>query len=122
MLKSILPAGFNAVDVVSLSKLPSLVLWGVAVALFAAVVIGFLATDGAPVKVRAGLLALRVALACAVMALLLEPGLRLMATSREANRIVVAVDTSGSMAEDEAGTTRIKRAAQAADEIVKDVL
>lgn len=117
--------GFNAADVTSLSRLPHLVLAGAAVAMAAAVAMGFLATSGAPPRVRAGLLALRTALALAVMALLLEPGLRLMATSREANRVVIAVDVSGSMAETDgsgaASPTRAQRAAVAAQQIVADV-
>ncbi len=124
MWKHFLPEGFNAVDVVSLSRLPAVVLVVVSVALAAAVVLSFFATHGAPPRVRAGLLALRAGLALALLALVLEPGLRLMATSREANRVVVAVDTSGSMAETDGdgGTAREKRAAQAAGDIVKDLL
>lgn len=120
-LSSILPAGYNAADVVSLSRLPVVVLVAAAVALTAAVALGHGATRGAPWKVRAGLMSLRTGLALAVMALLLEPGLRLMATSREANRVVVAVDTSGSMAEAEDDRSRVQRAAAAAQQIVDDL-
>lgn len=120
-LSSILPEGYNAADIVSLSRLPVVVLAGAGVALAAAVALGHLATRGAPWKVRAGLFALRAALALAVLALLLEPGLRLMATSREANRVVVAVDTSGSMAEEEGEHTRVQEAARAAQRVVEDL-
>lgn len=126
-LSSILPDGFNTADVVSLSRLPAIVLAGAAIALAAAVGLSHLATRGAPARVRAGLFVLRAALALAVMALLLEPGLRLMSTSREANRVVVAVDTSGSMAEKDAGDgigsrTRAQQAATAAQQIVDDLV
>jgi uncharacterized membrane protein len=119
-LSSILPPGFNAAEVVSLSRLPALVLGAAAVALAAAVGLGWLATRGAPLRVRVGLLLLRAGLALAVLALLLEPGLRLMATSREANRIVIAIDTSGSMGEAEGDRTRAQQAAAAARQIVDD--
>src|SRR4051812_7973510 len=121
-MRHFLPEGFNAVDVVSLTRLPLGVVVAAACALAAAVALGFLATAGAPVKVRAGLLALRSGLALAIFALVLEPGIRLMATSREANRVIVAVDASASMAEDESGKTRAQRAADAALEVQRDLL
>lgn len=114
--------GFNAADITSLSRLPTYVLAGAAVGLGLAVIVSFLATTGAPPRVRVVLLALRTTLALAVMMVLLEPGLRLMATSREANRVVVAVDVSGSMNEkDGATTTRMQTAAVAAQQVVDDV-
>ena len=122
MLRHVLPEGFNAVDIVSLTRLPVVVVVAVGLALAAATALGFIATAGAPTRVRAGLLALRSGLALAVFALVLEPGLRLMATSREANRVVVAVDASGSMGEDEGGRTRAQRAADAALEVQRDLL
>lgn len=115
--------GYNDANITSLSMLPGVVLGGAAVALAAAVLLGFWATSGAPPRVRVGLLFLRFALAIAVMALLLEPGLRLMATSREANRVIIALDVSGSMAEtDGAGsTTRAQRGAITAQQIFNDL-
>jgi uncharacterized membrane protein len=116
--------GFNDAELTSLSSLPGIVLGGTAVALAAAVALGFLATRGAPPRVRAALLALRTSLALAVMTLLLEPGMRLMATSREANRIVIAVDVSGSMAESlpGSGATREQQAVAAARQVINDVV
>ena len=114
-------AAFNAREVVVLSQLPGWVLGVAAVALLGAVLLGARATRGAPTSVRIGLLTLRVLLCAGVVALLLEPGLRLMATSREPNRVVVAVDASASMATDEDGQTRARRAAAAARDILADL-
>src|SRR5690606_1132594 len=79
-------------------------------------------TRGAPLKVRLGLLAARAAFALGLFALLLEPGQRLMAKSREANRVVVAVDVSESMALSDGGsTTRVRQALDAARALEQDL-
>lgn len=112
---------FNASEVVALTRLPT---WGVALlalALAAAVLLGALATRGAPAAVRAGLLSMRVLLCAGVVALVLEPGLRRMATSVEPNRVVLVLDASASMATDEGGTTRARQAAAAARALVDDL-
>lgn len=113
---------FNASELVALTRLPSWVIAVVALVLALALVLGTRATRGAPTSVRAGLFALRAAACAGVVALLLEPGLRLMATSKEANRVVIAVDTSASMGEDEGGRTRMRAAAAAAHELVDELV
>lgn len=114
-------AAFNARELVALTRLPAWVIAVVAVALLVAVALGAHATRGAPLGVRGGLLALRAALCLGVLALLLEPGLRLMATSKEPNRVVIAVDASASMAEDDDGRPRARRAADAARALLDDL-
>lgn len=114
-------AAFNASELVALTKLPAWAIGGVMLVLAAAVLLGALATRGAPAAVRTGLLSLRVLLCAGVVAVVLEPGLRLMATSVEPNRVVIAIDTSASMAEDDAGRSRMQRAGAAAQELIDDL-
>ena len=111
---------FNATQLVALTRLPALVL--VVAALALALWLSLRGTRGAPRDVRVGLFALRALLGLAVLALLFEPGLRKMATSREANRVVIAVDTSESMAHDDgSGQTRVGRALAAKRQIEADL-
>lgn len=114
-------ATFNASELVALTRLPGWVIAAVALALVLALVVGARATRGAPPAVRAGLLALRAALCAGVVVLVLEPGMRLMATSKEHNRVLIAVDVSASMSEDDDGRSRARRAADAAKALVDDL-
>jgi len=112
---------FNDWDLTSLSSLPSGALAAAAVVLVVAVALSWNSTRGAPMPTRAGLLALRVLLAVAVFVVLLEPGRRLMATSREPDRVVVAVDVSASMSVGEGDRQRARIAARAARTILDDL-
>lgn len=114
-------AAFNASELVALTRLPGVAIAAIVAALGVAVVLGALATRGAPTAVRVGLLSLRVLLCAGVVALVLEPGLRLMATSVEPNRVIIAIDASASMTEKDGDTTRAQRAAVAARELVADL-
>ena len=92
---------FNTTQWVSLSRMPFW-LWGlIAVAMVFSLWLSWRGTRGAPVRTRVSLLALRTLAVGGVVVLLAEPGLRKLATSKEANRVVIAVDTSGSMAQKE---------------------
>ncbi len=112
---------FNDSDLTALTTLPTAALVVAASALLAAVAMSWLSTRGAPLRLRLGLFALRVLLVIGVFVVLLEPGRRLLATSREPDRVVVAVDTSASMAVGEGDQQRIKLAARAALAVVDDV-
>jgi uncharacterized membrane protein len=115
------PVAFNDSDLVALTTLPPAVLVAAAMALVAAVALSWLSTRGAPQRLRIGLLALRVLLVVAVFVVLLEPGRRLLATSREPDRVVIAVDTSASMSVGEGDKQRSRQAARAALAVVDDV-
>jgi uncharacterized membrane protein len=128
LLDTLLAAGpvaepaFNATELTALTRLPSWALGLVGVVLLATVVASTLNTRGAKGSVRLALTALRLLLAISVMALLLEPGLRRMATSREANRVILAVDTSQSMAQvDDDEPPRVRQAVAAAEELAKEL-
>lgn len=112
---------FNDWDLVSLSTLPSAVLWAAAAALVVAVLLSWQSTRGAPLSTRLPLLALRVLLVVVVFVVLVEPGRRLMATSREPDRVVVAVDVSASMSVGEGPAQRSRVAARAARAILTDL-
>ena len=86
---------FNDSDLTALTTLPTAALVVAASALLAAVAMSWLSTRGAPLRLRLGLFALRVLLVIGVFVVLLEPGRRLLATSREPDRVVVAVDDDG---------------------------
>ena len=112
---------FNDWDLTSLSSLPTSALAAAAVILLVAVTLSWHSTRGATTTTRAGLLALRVLLAVMVFVVLLEPGRRLMATSREPDRVVVAVDVSASMSVGEGERQRARIAARAARTILDDL-
>lgn len=113
---------YNASELVALTNLPPYALALAAAAGVVAVWLSFRGTRGAPMKVRLGLLAARAAFALGLFALLLEPGQRLMAKSREANRVVIAVDVSESMALTDGGsTTRMRQALDAARALEQDL-
>ncbi len=117
--------GFNARELVALTHWPDWAIAAFAVVLLVQLATSFSATRGAPPRVRSGLLALRALATAGLFALLLEPGLRLMATSRDPNRVVVALDVSASMAEgskpEGGGTTRVVEGARAAKEVIADL-
>lgn len=115
------PDAFNAWDLTSLSSLPSWAFVGVAAVLAVAVVWSWQSTRGAPTTTRVGLLALRSALAVLLFIVILEPGRRLMATSREPDKVIVAVDTSTSMAVGEGSAQRGRVAARAALAVLDDL-
>jgi len=113
---------FNARELTSLTELP-----GWAIGLAALLCAGSLwwsgvGTRGAPFQVRAGLVALRAGFLTGVVVLLAEPGLRLMEKSHEANRVVIALDTSESMAKTDAdGASRSVIGARAVQALVRDL-
>ena len=115
------PVAFNDSDLTALTTLPTAMLVAAALTLLAAVALSWLSTRGAPMRLRVGLLTLRIALVVCVFVALLEPGRRLLATSREPDRVVIAVDTSASMAVGEGDQQRIKLAARAALSVIDDV-
>lgn len=115
---------FNDSELIFLTRMPA---WALALAV---VMLGFSlwlssrSTRGAPASTRLLLLGLRATLLTTVFFLLLEPGQRLLATSREANRVVIAVDTSSSMAETDgqgAGQNRLRRAIAAGEALMADL-
>lgn len=113
---------WNDSDLTSLTALPA---WALAVAgclLVGALFLSTTSTRGAPLRLRGGLFALRLLLCAAVFIVLLEPGRRLLATSREPDRVVVAVDVSASMAIGEGSEQRVKQAAVAAEAVVDDAV
>jgi uncharacterized membrane protein len=115
------PEAFNAWDLTSLSSLPSWVFVVVAAALSLAVAWSWHSTQGAPNSTRLGLLALRASVALALLVLVCEPGRRLMATSREPDRVIVAVDASMSMSVGEGASQRARVAAKAARAVLDDL-
>jgi uncharacterized membrane protein len=116
------PQAFNDWDLTVLTPLPTAVLAAAAVVLVGALALSTSTTKGAPLRLRGTLFALRVLLSLAVFVVLLEPGRRLLATSREPDRVVVAVDVSGSMAVGEGSAKRSVVAARAAKDVVDDVV
>jgi uncharacterized membrane protein len=112
---------FNASELASLTGLSGWVLGACALAAAGSLWLSAIGTRGAPTRVRVGLVALRAGFLLGLLVLLLEPGLRLMEKSREANRVVMLVDTSASMANSDEGTTRAQRAARAADQLQDDL-
>lgn len=92
---------FNTTQWVSLSRMPAWLWTLIAAALAFSLWLSWRGTRGAPVQTRASLLLLRALAVGGVVVLLTEPGLRKLATSKEANRVVIAVDTSGSMGQKE---------------------
>jgi uncharacterized membrane protein len=112
---------FNDWDIVATSTWP---LWAHGLA---AIVVGtglyfsWTSTRGAPVRLRVGLSVLRTLWALLLLVALWEPGRRLLATSKEPDRVIVAVDTSASMASGAGSRQRIRQAATAALAIVEDV-
>jgi hypothetical protein len=89
---------YNDWRLVSLSPFPAWALVAIAVAIAAGVYLSSLALrrETRPSR-RWLLLALRAVAALALVALLLEPGQRLMQTTRVKNRVAVLLDRSGSM-------------------------
>lgn len=123
-MEPVAPVGtpaFNDWDLTSLSLLPTGAIAAAAVVLVVAVALSWQSTRGAPTATRAGLLLLRALLAVAVFVVLLEPGRRLMATSREPDRVVIAVDVSASMSVGDAERQRSRVAARAARTILDDL-
>ncbi|MDP2345773.1 MAG: glutamine amidotransferase [Deltaproteobacteria bacterium] len=112
---------FNDWDLTSLTSLPTSVLVAAACLLVGALALSTTSTRGAPLRLRAGLFLLRLLLCAAVFFVLLEPGRRLLATSKVPDRVVIAVDTSASMSVGEGNAQRIREAAIAAQDIVDDV-
>ncbi len=123
MLSSSMPEtpAFNDWDLTSLSSLPTSVLVAAACTLLGALALSTTSTRGAPLRLRASLFLLRFLLCAAVFLVLLEPGRRLLATSREPDRVLIAVDTSASMSVGEGAEQRVRVAARAAQEVVDDV-
>lgn len=120
-MKPLADGAFNDWDLVSLSTLPPAILAVAAAMLVITVAVSWRSTRGAPSTTRAGLIVVRALLAVAVFVVLLEPGRRLMATSREPDRVVVAVDVSASMSVGEGDRQRSRVAARAAKEILDDL-
>ena len=122
---SAVPEGFNARELVALTHLPRMGLIVVAAVLVTALALSLRATRGATLSTRVGLFVLRALLMLAVFALVLEPGLRSLATSRDANRVVIALDTSESMSEVNASVSssdsREQQGARAALALVDDL-
>jgi uncharacterized membrane protein len=114
--------GFNATELVALTRLPGWAITLAGLALAVALYWSWRATRGAPRRLRILFLGFRTLLAVSLLVLLLEPGVRYMATSREANRVVLAVDLSASMAEDAGGKQSRARVALEAAEKVRDQL
>ena len=115
------PETWNALQLTSLSHTPVWLTATLAALLLGALALSLLASRGAPTRIRAGLFTLRALLSLAILFLLLEPGVRLLSTSKEPNRVVIAVDTSASMAVSDAGRTRMQRAASAAQALLDDL-
>jgi uncharacterized membrane protein len=92
-------SGYNAWRLVSLSPIPA---WALVLLVLAAIASVVLAQRGLRKESRRGrrwaLLALRTLAALSAVFMLLEPGVRLLQTTRVKNRLAVAVDRSGSMA------------------------
>lgn len=123
-MEPVAPVGtpaFNDWDLTSLTSLPTAVLATAALILVVAVALSWNSTRGAPSGTRLGLLVLRALIAVAIFVVLLEPGRRLMATSREPDRVVVAVDVSASMSVGEGERQRARIAARAARAILDDL-
>ena len=102
---------FNTTQWVSLSRMPYWLWAMVAAALAFSLWLSWRGTRGAPLQTRASLLVLRTLAVSGVVVLLAEPGLRKLATSKEANRVVIAIDTSSSMAQkDNDSSDRLQQA------------
>lgn len=113
---------FNATQWVSLSRMPAWMWFGVAGALILSLWLSWRGTRGAPPKTRLALFLLRTLMVGGVAILLAEPGLRKLATSKEANRVVIAVDTSASMAQTEKDqASRVQLALQLKARLEKDL-
>ncbi|MBM4281308.1 MAG: hypothetical protein FJ137_11305 [Deltaproteobacteria bacterium] len=124
MLHDVTPAPdtpFNDWDIVATSAWPAWVHALAVVAVVFALALSWTSTRGAPLRLRLGLLSLRAVLGALLVCLLLQPGRRLLATSRQPDRVVVAVDTSASMAVGEGNQQRVRRAATAALAVIDDV-
>ncbi len=112
---------FNDWDLTALSPLPAWVLGAAAGVLLLALAMSWQSSRGGPLRLRVALLLLRASLLGLVFVALLEPGRRLLQTSREPDRVVVAVDTSASMAVGEGQAQRSRVAAAAAKRILEDL-
>lgn len=112
---------FNAHAVTFLTPLPAWALGLIALGLAGQLALHVTSTRGAPTRLRAGLFALRALLAVLVLLLVLEPGRKSMQTTREPNRVIIALDASSSMAEKEDGVARATLAAQAAERLVAEL-
>lgn len=115
------PPVWNDQDLTALTSLPTWALAAVGCVLLGGLVLSTTSTRGAPLKLRGGLFALRLLLCVAVFVVLLEPGRRLLATSKESDHVIVAVDTSGSMSVGEGSSQRVRQAAAAALDVVDDL-
>ncbi len=91
---------------VSLSRWPGYALWGAGLLLLGALYLSYRAVRGAPRPVVVGLLILRALLAGLVFAVILEPGVRDLDTTPEPNLVILAVDSSASMAEPDGASGR----------------
>ena len=116
------PVAFNDWDLTSLTTLPTPALLAAGSVLLGALALSTTSTRGAPGPLRLLLFSLRLALCVAVFFVVLEPGRRLLATSKEPDRVVVAVDTSSSMGVGEGSNQRMRQAAAAAKDLVDDVV
>jgi uncharacterized membrane protein len=112
-----LPEGFNAARLALLTRLPWWVLAFSAALLLVSLWWHWQSTQGAPRRVRWGLLGLRLGAVAALFVLICEPGIRLLAKSRIANRVVVALDRSASMGGEH--QDRIRAGAKAALEVTE---
>jgi uncharacterized membrane protein len=112
---------FNDWDLTTLSDLPAWVLGAAGGVLLLALALSWQSSRGAPWRLRLPLLTLRGAMVLLVFVTILEPGRRLLHTSREPDRVVVAVDTSASMAVGEDSAQRSRTAAAAATRIIEDL-
>jgi uncharacterized membrane protein len=116
---------WNASALTFLTQLPSWAIALVVIGLAGGALVHLTTTRGAPAQLRATLFALRAVLSLLVLVLVLEPGKKSMQTTREPNRVVIALDVSASMAEREtqtrADSARIVTAAKAAQALVHDV-
>lgn len=106
---------YNDWQLVSLSPFPAWALFALAVLLCGAIALGVRGLVHEPRRARrTALIGLRCLSACCLFALFLEPGLRLMQTTRAKNRVAVLIDRSASMAlpsADQDGETRFEQAA-----------
>ena len=92
-----IPEGYTDFEITWLTRLPS---WGLilmGLILGYGLWVSYQTTQGAPNKVRLGLLALRAFGAVALFLILLEPGLRLLTKESILNNVLFVVDNSASM-------------------------
>ncbi|HZH03364.1 MAG TPA: vWA domain-containing protein, partial [Myxococcaceae bacterium] len=114
-------SAYNAWQWVSLSPLPTWVLWSLAVLVAFSAARAIWGLRGEPNRrLRFGLAALRVLAAAVALFFLLEPGLRQLQVMRVKNRVAVLVDRSASMGFpfEPGGASRYARVAQYLESVV----